>query len=88
MIFESFIFQVDLCVLYYPLSMDSLAKSLMADTATKTTISKKRKRVQKVCLTYFKVVVPNVCAEKFILKFVLNSTKVGRDDCGVSKVKL
>lgn len=58
----------------------------MADTATKTSISKKG--VQKVYLMYFKVAVPNVSAEKFILKFALNTSKVCEDHYGGSKVKL
>lgn len=58
----------------------------MADTAIKTRISKRG--VQKVCPMYFKVAVPNVCAEKFILKFVLNTAKVCGDRYVVSKVKL
>ena len=66
--------------------MDSLAKSLMADTVTKTRISKKW--VQKVCLLYFKVAVPNVCAEKFILNFIVNTTKVCGDHYREPKVKV
>lgn len=66
--------------------MDTLAKSLTADTATETRISKKR--VQQVCLMYFIVAVPNVCAEKRILKFVLDTTKVYGDHYGGSKFKL
>lgn len=53
--------------------MDILVKTLMTDKDTETKIDKKG--VQKVCLMYFKLSVPNVSAEKNILKLGLNTLK-------------
>lgn len=66
--------------------MDILVKALMTDKDTETKIDKKG--VQKVCLMYFKASVPNVSAEKNILKLGLNTTEVYGDHYEGSKTKL